>query len=104
MRNFNDFKFDKKDIYKPLTIDPAIYIKGEIIELLDLILIKLQSNVDNPVIVESIYKTCIDKFKMDVVREIMLTCIPEWQLKQLERKWIITELLENKNEQDEKEN
>jgi hypothetical protein len=101
MKNFE--KFDKKDIYKPLTIDPSIFIKGEIIELLDNILIKLQSNSENEKVVEGIFKVCIEKFRIDVVRDIMLTTIPEHKLKQLERKWIIGELLNKKEDKDEEE-
>ncbi len=101
MKNFD--KFSKKDIYKPLTIDPSIYVKGEIIELLDNILIKLQSNVENEDIVEAIFKVCVDKFRIDVVRDIMATAVPLSKIKQLERKWIIGELLEKKSDDDEKD-
>jgi hypothetical protein len=94
-------KFDKKDIWKPLTIDPSIYVKGEIIELLDNILVKLQSNADNEEIVESIFKVCVEKFRMNVVRDIMATAIPEWRIKQLERNFLIGELLDKNEKKDE---
>jgi hypothetical protein len=85
--------FENK-IIKSIKIDPSIEIRHEIIEFLDMVLVKLQSYSHNEEVVKNIFEVLMEKFNIETVRDIMGTTISKEDIKQLERSFIIKKLLD----------